>query len=316
MIFVLSIFILLLAVSAFLSASEMAFVSVDPIQLRQKSDSGNFGLRRALRLRADSEHFLGALLIANNLCNIGATMCLTYFFQEYFAVSSEWAVTIVMLPLLIVFCEMSPKEYARMNALKFLEKQSGLLWGLHQVFFLPVDLFIRATQTMLPILERKRENIFLNETEFKALVTESEKQGVLDTHEKEFVHTILDFERIPVKSAMISLNRAAQVELHSDLNAVRSAAREAGAKMVLVYEEEPSVVAGVIYVFDLLTKRGENGAISELLKAPLFIPETMSLEEAFRLLQSKRQSFALVMDENYEVSGVVPIENLLLGKRA
>lgn len=316
MITVLAVFFLLLAFSAFLSAVEMAFVSVNPIQLRQKADLGDVQASRAVNLRSDSQHFLGALLIANNLCNAGATMCLTYFLQSFFGITSEWAVTAIMLPLLIVFCEMSPKEYGRVNALTFLPQVSLGLWGLHRICFPIVDLFIRTAQGMLPILRQKRENIFLNETEFKALVSESEKTGVLEPHEKEFVHTILDFERIPVKSVMIPLDQAAMVELHSDLSEVRKKARETRSKMVLVYEEEPVLVAGVIYVFDLLAQERESGSMTEFLKAPLFVPATMSLEEAFRLLQRKRQSFALVTDMSYDVLGVVFIENLLLGKQA
>ncbi|HCM42240.1 MAG TPA: CNNM domain-containing protein [Candidatus Omnitrophota bacterium] len=316
MISVLAFFVLLLIFSAFLSATEMAFVSINPIQLRQKSDGGDGQALRVLKLRNENQHFLGALLIANNLCNAGATMCLTYFLQNYFGISSEWIVTALMLPLLVVFCEMSPKEYGRVNALGFLTRASFLLWGLHRICFWIVDLFIRAAQSMLPILKQKNEQIFLNETEFKALVSESEKQGVLEPHEKEFVHTILDFERIPVKSVMIPLNQTAQVELCSDLSEVRKKAREGRSKMVLVYEEAPEIVAGVIYVFDLLAQERENGPLTGFLKAPLFISEKMSLEEAFRLLQKKRQSFALVTDASYEVQGVVLIENLLLGKQA
>ena len=97
---------------------------------------------------------------------------------------------------------------------------------------------------------------------------------------------------------------------------MRACARQKEDRVVLIYEDDPSIVAGVVHVFDILMKQKEKGPLTEFLKAPLFISEKTSLEEAFQILRQKRQSYALVTDDRFEVLGVVPIENLLLGKQA
>jgi CBS domain containing-hemolysin-like protein len=82
--------------------------------------------------------------------------------------------------------------------------------------------------------------------------------------------------------------------------------------MVLVYEEIPSIIVGMIYVFDLLFEEDEKKGLKNYLRAPIFLPRSTSNEKAFLTLQEKRQSFALVTDMKREVIGAVPIERLLV----
>ena len=307
--------LILLSMAAFLAASEMAFISVHPVRLRERAEKGGKGARSILVLKEDPQHFLGAILIATNMIQVASTAVMSFLVQAYFPAHSDLLVTGIMTVLLLVFCEILPKEYARLNALSFLIHQQGALALIHWFFYWPSHAFIRMTETLFPIVKQHNEKIFTNEVEFKALVAESEKRGVLDPHERDFVNMILDFERISVRSVMVPLVQVASVELRADIRDVREAAREKGDRVVLVFEDDPAIVVGVIYVFDILSKEREVGPLNEFLKAPLFIAEGMSLDEAFQILQRKRQSFALVTDARYEVIGVVPIENLLLGKQ-
>ncbi len=307
-------FLVLLFLAAFFAASEMAFISVHPVRLREHASRESRGAQGILKLRDDHQHFLGSILIATNLTHVAATALMSYGLQVYFAVHSEIAITGIMLPILLIFCEIFPKEYARLYGLSFLKNNEGVLMLLYRVLYQPAHLFIRMTEIIFPSFKLKHEKIFMNEVEFKALVTESERQGVLDPHERDFVNMILDFERITVRSVMLPIGQVAAVEIHADVQAVRDCALEKNDRVVFVYEGVRAIVVGVIYVFDILIKERSSGPMNEFLRAPLFISETMPLEQAFRILQRKRQSFALVTDKHYEVVGMVPIENLLLGK--
>lgn len=305
----------LFLVAAFLAAAEMAFISVHPVRLREQAEKGSRGAQLVLSLKSDSQHFLGTILIATNMTQVALTALMSYFLEQHLSLHSELLVALVITLLMLVFCEMLPKEYARLHSLSFLKREDKWLKLLYHVLYWPAHAFIRMTEAMFPAFKKKNEKIFMNEVEFKALVAESEKRGVLDPHERDFVNMILDFERISVRSVMLPLVQVASVDLRSDIRDVREAAREKGDRAVLVYEDDPAIVVGVIYVFDVLCKERENGPLNDFLKAPLFISESMSLETAFQILQRKRQSFALVTDSNYEVVGVVLIENLLLGKQ-
>ncbi|MDD5672107.1 MAG: hypothetical protein PHN49_10750, partial [Candidatus Omnitrophica bacterium] len=83
-------------------------------------------------------------------------------------------------------------------------------------------------------------------------------------------------------------------------------------RIVLVYEEIPSIVVGMIYVFDLLFEENEEQSLKNYLRSPVFLSHQTSAETAFLTLQQKRQSVAFVMDTEGEVAGVVPIERLMV----
>ena len=87
-------------------------------------------------------------------------------------------------------------------------------------------------------------------------------------------------------------------------------AHQTGSRIILVYEEIPTLVIGMIYVFDLLFDEDESKGLAEFLRSPIFLSRETSLEKAFLTLQERRQSFALVTDARREVVGVVEIEKL------
>ena len=301
-----------LILSAFFSASEMAFVSANRIQLREAADSGNRSAQRIVPLLERPHHFLTTLLIGNNIVNITATAILTYALKKGFDLESGWLVTAIMAPLLIVFGEMVPKDYGRLRSQNFLLSFAGLLNLLSYIFKIPVWLTLRAVDSLLgSIGSEEQKSIFVDEAEFRSLIEESTKTGILEHHEKQLIDTILDFERILVDSVMIPVDKVPKVNITSSVKTVKDLARRTKTRMVLVYEEIPTLVVGMIYVFDLLFEKHETQLLKKFLRSPIFLPQQTSIEKAFLTLQNKRQSFAVVMDANAEVIGVVPIERLL-----
>ena len=159
---------------------------------------------------------------------------------------------------------------------------------------------------------KPRQSIFVNEEEFRSLIEESTKSGVVAPHEKRLIDTILDFERIHVESVMIPVSKVSNVSITGKVGEVKEIARRTQARMILVYEEIPSLIVGMIYVFDLLFEENDKQGLKNYLRSPIFLPRNTSIEKAFLTLQEKRQSFAVVTDMRREVVGVVPIERLLV----
>lgn len=313
MIGLLAIFIISLLLSAFFSGTEMAFVSSNRLQLRDLAEKGDSRARSILKLYRDSQDFLAALLIGNNIVNITATAIAAYLFEHCLHIRSEWLVLFVMAPLLIILGEMVPKDYCRIRAVPFLLNQEFWLRMTMRIFYVPVLLMFGAFKFVWPSLKSKeRENLFVNEEEFRSLIEESTRKGVVGTQEEKLIRTILDFERIQVHSAMIPVAQVAMVDIRNKVEDVKRIARESHARMMLVYEDVPSIVVGMIYVFDLLLKGESAQGLRDFLRAPVFIPETTSIERAFLTLQQKRQSYAAITDRVGNIKGVVPIERLLI----
>ncbi len=304
-------FFLCLVISAFLSGAEMAFVSANKIRIRENADSGSAAAKRIVRLQEAPQHFLTAVLIGNSIVNITATAIVTYWLEKQFHIANEWIVTAIVAPLLIVFGETVPKDYCRLKSQSFLLKYSVPLDALVRLFRLPSEIIQRGIALFMgPLGAVMDRSIFVSEREFRLLIEESTQSGVLDAHEKKLIDTILDFERIHVDSVMMPVDKVPKVEITADVNKVKEIARQTHWRMVLVYEEIPTLIVGMIYVFDLLFDAKDEDGLKNYLRSPIFLSKNTSIEKAFLTLQEKRQSFAVVTDVSHEVIGVVPLEKL------
>ncbi len=298
--------------SAFLSAAEMAFLSTDRIKLRDEAERGSDKARGILGLFSDSRQFLTSLLIGNNLVNIAAAALFTIFLEARFGIRSEWVITALLAPVLIIFAETVPKAYGRHQKKKFLLDHAALVLFFSRLLAWPTRILLAASEIFLRGKGKKgHRNILVSEDEFRFLIEESVRMGVLAESEKKLVERILDFERIPVERALIPLDRVAKVELSQDVGAAKGEARRSGSKVVLVYEELPNIIIGMIYTFDLLFQEDEKKGLRDYLRSPIFLPKETSLEKAFVTLQERRQSFALVTDAHGEVIGLIQIESLI-----
>lgn len=304
--------LLCLFFSAFFSASEMAFLSTDRVRLRDEAERGNLRARQLLHLFAEPQQFLTSILIGNNLVNITAAALLTTLLETRFSIQSEWAVTALLAPILIVFGETTPKAYGRYRAKGFLLDHTGLVLFFSWLFAWPSRFLLTLSKSLLgERRESGRKNVLVSEDEFRFLIEESVHSGVLEEHEKKLVERILDFERIPVERVLIPVASIPQIELSQKVRDAKEKAKASGSKILLVYEEIPTIIIGMIYVFDLLFEEDPEKGLAEYLRSPIFLPRETSLEKAFLTLQERRQSFALVTDPRREVVGVVNIENLL-----
>lgn len=311
MINLLIIFLVCLFLSAFLSACEMAFVSSNKIKLREKADAGNFWARRVVDLQNQPQYFLTAILIGNNVFNIAATSIVAYWFGEYLKIENEWIVTAITAPILIVFGETVPKDFGRMRAEGMLLTAAPILEIFVKVMYWPSRLLLRAMDFVVGSSHGEMDkSIFVSEKEFRSLIEESAATGVLAKHEKQIMDTILDFERIHVESVMIPVDRIVRVPITATVGEVKTLMKAHPVRMVLVYEEIPSIVVGMVYVFDLLFEEDNAQGLKTFLRSPIFLNSQTSIEKAFLTLQNKRQSFAAVTDAHGEVVGAVPLDRL------
>lgn len=306
------LFVLCVILSFFFSGSEMAFVSGNRAHLRKLAEAGNVSARIISKLYKRPQHFLTTVLIGNNVVNITATAVLTYVMSVHYGVSSEWLVTAMMTPLLLVIGEVVPKDYCRLRAHSFLLTFARVLDLVSRLFSLVTFPILKVVGFFLaPWGVTADKHILVNEKEFRSLIEESAQSGVVSTDEKKMIDTILDFEKIRVENVMVPIKKISVIDIHAKVEDVKKIAAKTRTRMVLVYEEIPSIVVGMVYVFDVLFEESEECSLKKFLRSPLFIPKNTSIEKAFLMLQEKRQSYALVMDRVHEVIGVVSIDNLI-----
>lgn len=305
-------FVLCLLLSAFFSASEMSFVSADKVALRKLADSDHGNAKTVLKLHQESRYFLTTLLICNNVVNIAATTLFTCLLQMGLGFRSEWLVTVLLTPILLVGCEFIPKDYARIRGQGFLLFYARILRALEVAFHYATGWMLRWVDLFLsPLGPNETKSIFVNEREFRSIIEETVKTGAVTHHEMKIINTILDFERVRVREVMVPVQEVPQLEIQAHVGDAKKIAKETGTRMILIYEEDPSIVVGMIYVYDLLFEDASEKTLRSFLRSPIFIPEHTSNERAFFMLQQKRQSYAVVINAHQDVCGVVAIERLL-----
>ncbi|MDD5671385.1 MAG: CNNM domain-containing protein, partial [Candidatus Omnitrophica bacterium] len=221
------LFVVCLVLSAFFSGAEMAFVSTSPFKLREMAEAGNRRAMKMVALREQPQSFLTAVLIGNNIVNAGATSIAAYIFQVYLGIPNEWLVTAVMAPILIIFGEMLPKDYGRLQQHHILLKFAGSLSLMTWLFRIPSFLIHKTIGALFGNLGNLRgKSIFVSEKEFRMLIEEGAQAGVLEHHEKQLIDRILDFEKLHVQSVMTPIDQVASVSITGTIRDVKDIARK------------------------------------------------------------------------------------------
>ena len=306
------IIIIAFVLLGFFAGSEMAYLSCNKLKLRHLADEGNRNALWVMHFHQDPKRFLTNILLGTNLMHVTVTGLTTYILEEHFNFTNQWIMVPALSLLIVIFAETIPKDWFRIKAddflyrfapiLRFLDR---MLSGISKVLVMLTDLFINATTSNI------KRSPFVTREEFRYVVEESTKGGVLLANEKQLIDTILNLSSVRVEEVMVPAAKFPKVSLMNKIREVKETARHTRTQAVLVYEEIPSLIVGIVYVFDTLFEENEDQTLSNYLKAPLFLSHDTTAEKAIFLLQSKHASYGAVIGASREVVGVVSIENLI-----
>ena len=318
-------FLILLVLSAFSSATETALTSVNRIRVKHLVEEKTKGAEILQQLLEQPSRYLAAILILNNVVNIGAASLATMLVVQYFeylhlTLSTGYIAGIstgIVTFLVLVYGEISPKTYAAQNAEKLALLVAKPTSILVTALFPVARLFIFIANLFGKLFGGKTtpEGPFLTEDELKTMVKMGEEEGVIEEDEKEMIHSIFEFGDTIVKEVMVPRMDMACVEDTATAKDVLAIITEEGFSRVPVFEESVDNIVGIVYAKDLLklnkTKEKMNVSVKKLMHPAYYIPETKKVNELLRELQKKRQHMTIVLDEYGGTAGLVTIEDLL-----
>ncbi|HLC93141.1 MAG TPA: hemolysin family protein [archaeon] len=304
----------LVALSAFFSSAETAFISMNRIKVKRLIDMNVTGARLLQELKSRPQKTLISILIANNLLNfsaasLAAAIALEIFPEGYGIAISTGLITFIIL----IFSEITPKSFALKHA-PFIALRSApvllfLSWALSPLIILLEKIsgfFIRLTGSSLD--EQK-----LTEEEVKAAVTMSAEEGSILAEEKEMIHRIFLLNDITVKQVMApreSLNAISSGTLVKDIDPKFLKAHP----RFPVYRSNLDDIIGVFYVRDYLGKgMGSQGniAVDQIMRRPLFVHESKKLDRLLADFRRKKTQLAIVVDSKGDTVGLVTIEDVM-----
>lgn len=304
----------LIFLSAFFSASETAFSSVNKIRLKNYADENRRGSKNAYYIVENFDKALSTILVGNNIVNIAAASISAKVATDLFGGSTGLLIsTIVMTILILIFGEVLPKSFAKENAESFSLKISGILFFLIKLLTPITYLFVKLKHLVSKLITNKDDSPSVTEEELKVMVNLSEEEGVIDNREKELVHRSLEFNDILVGEILTPRMDMIAVDVDESIEIFKEMFFEERFSRVPVYEDNIDNIIGILSEREFLSHLAQDKEIDikELLREPFFVIESMRISSLLPELQKSKTHMAIVVDEFGGTSGLITLEDIL-----
>lgn len=307
--------VVLLFGSAFFSASETALMSLSKIRLRHLEDAGVKNAELVNKLLEHPNRLLGAILVGNNLVNIGASALATSIIMKLTGASGVLWATLTMTVLILIFGEITPKSLAALHSEKwalflgpFLKLVVIILTPVTRIVTFITDGLIRLTGN-----DPKEARPFITAEELRTILTVSQEEGVLEGDESKMISNVFDFGDSQAKDAMTTRTDMIVVDEKTSFDDVVELFRAEQYSRIPVYQDTIDDIIGVLYIKDMILNQvtRENFNILELMREPYFTYEFKKTKELFEDMRDKRIPIAIVLDEYGGTSGIVTMEDLV-----
>lgn len=306
--------VILIALSAFFSASETAYTTVNKIRLQNYVDAGSKKAKTALFIAENYDRTLTTILIGNNIVNIGASSIATLLFVKLFGPSGAAISTAVMTILILIFGEVLPKSFAKESSEKFALAFSRSLRILMTVFWPVVFLFIqlkKVAKHISPIKEEETPTV--TEQELKFIVESIEDEGVLEKQESELVQHALEFDEKTVQEVLTPRVDMTTLDIEDDLQTNIGLVLTERFSRIPVCRGTSDRIIGILHTKDLLEAlvRGDAIDLASMVQPAFFVYKTKKLSSLLADFKRNKTHVAIVTDDYGGTVGMVTMEDLL-----
>ena len=303
------ILIILLAFSAFFSASEIAFILSNKIKIEIKARKKNIAAQNALYFSQNPQKFFSTMLIGNNIANIALASISAVLLSSIFNLE-EFPILIISTLVILFFGELIPKYLAREVSDRFILLASIPL-RLISFLLYPFVRFISSISALLtkeaPSTDVGINSLFNRET-IDSLVKESHEAGIVDRKESDIISKVLNLGDQRVYEAMRPRTEIVGVEITQSIDEAMAVFIDSGYSKLPVYEESVDNIKGVIYLYDIFNS---PQSIQSIVRKILFVPETKKSFEMLNEFLSNQISIAIVVDEFGGTAGMVTMEDII-----
>lgn len=308
--------IILLGCSAYFSASELAFTTVNQIRLKNLADNKVRGARKAIYIVEHYNKTLSTILIGNNLVNIGTTTICAYIFSVLVRDPALANIlnTIIMTLIILTFGEILPKTLAKTDPQKFALRTSGIMYLLMKILTPISFLFIK----MQSVATKKAKNPSddeptVTEGELESIIDTMEEEGVIGHDNADMMQGVLDLQTHTAYDIMTPRVDVSAINYTESVKNIQDVFMDTMYSRLPVYDETIDKIIGVLNQKDFFKAMlsGEKIYIKKIMTEPLFINENMKVDEVIRKMQSSKKHMAIVLDEHGGTSGIVCMEDAI-----
>ncbi len=303
----------LILMSAYYSATEMAFASLNRLRVKAMAEDGNKKAKLVMKLLDDFDRLISAILVGNNIVNILSTSLATLIFVKHFGDAGVTLSTVAMTILVLIFGEVCPKGIAKETPEKFALFSAPFIRLCVVVFTPIIFVLVFCKKTMLRFfVHGDEEKDTITEDELIDFVEEAEQEGSIDEQESELIRSAIEFGEIDAGGIATPRVDIVAVERGCTKEAIAQVFNESGFSRLPVYEETLDNIVGTIHYKDFFTKVYRHKVkVESIMKKPVFVTGFMKVQDLLRKLQSSKAHMAVVVDEYGGSAGIITMEDIL-----
>lgn len=321
--------LLLILINAFFASTEIAVVSLNASKLRADAEEGDKRAAKLLRLLEAPTAFLSTIQIAITLAGLlGSAFAATNFSERltnwlvldrgFTALPAETLNTLIVILITLVLGyftlvlgELVPKRIAMQKPMQIARIAAPVVSVLSVLMRPAIWLLSVSVTAVLRLfgLKNQAKSDIVTEEDIRMMLDESEEEGLIESAEGEMIDNIFEFNNIQIYDVMTHRVDVESIDVEDSREEITELIRSTGFSRFPVYEEDQDNIIGVLYVKDFFLN--QDTPLRELLKEPIFVPDSMICDDLFRKMQREHIHFAIVTDEYGSFLGVITLEDLI-----
>mgnify|MGYP000775268620 FL=1 len=298
--------------SAFFSASETAFSSLNQIRLKSRAEEGDTSAARVLAMAEKYDKLLSSILIGNNIVNIAAASIGTVLFTKWLGEErGATASTIVLTIVVLIFGEVTPKTLAKEMPETIATAVSPVL-NLLLTLFTPLTWLFSQWKKLLGRFVHSSESDAITEGELITMVSEAENDGELTDRESQLIRSAIEFDDVEVEEILTPRVDVVAVEDDIPLEELAQTFAESGYSRLPVYHGTIDNIIGVVHEKDFYIARLKKATkIDDLVVPTLYTTGSTQISQLLRTLREQHHHLAVVVDEYGGTEGIITLEDIL-----
>ncbi len=309
------IMILVMAVlvlfSAYFSATETAFSTLNKTRIKTLSEAGNKKAQLTLKLTENYDKLISTILVGNNIVNIALATLGTVLFVRFYGDIGATVSTAVITVIVLIFGEISPKSIAKDFPEKFAMFSAPFINALIY-FFTPLNFIFTLWKKLLSRLFKNNEDKKMSQEELLMLVQEVEEEGSIDNEEGELLRNVIEFSDQSAEDILTHRGDVEAVSIDTSKKEIARVFSNTKFSRLLVYNETIDDIVGIIHQKDFYNAGSIfTGDIRDILTEPVFVPQHLKIDALLKELKRAKSHLAVVVDEYGGMVGIVTMEDIL-----
>lgn len=296
----------LVLLSAYFSATETAFSTLNKIKIKNEAQSGNPRAEKVLGLCNKYDKLLSTILIGNNIVNILATSVATALFVSFFPKNGVAVSTVVMATVVLTFGEILPKSIAKEMPEQFAMFSSPLI-SILLIVLTPLNLLFSALKSAVKKVLKIKNDSSITDRELLTMVEEAQNYGGIDEDEGHLLISAIEFYDLEVSDILTPRVDVVAVDIEDSAEEIKESFRKSGFSRLPVYRDTIDNIIGILNEKDFYY----SDNIKDIICPAVFVHDSMKISKLMTILKNKKSHLAVVTDEYGGTVGVVSLEDIL-----